>query len=139
MAELGDTPAAGAGDLGDEAAHMEAFHEARELRAAPGIGGRGRARGDGAAAASEFGRSDNFPPVVAPSLILPLFACHVRCDRREVRGRRFSLAFQGGEVRTAWVHISTPARNTGASSPHSASSGEYSSYSGTAAVKGTLN
>ena len=48
MAELGDTPAAGAGDLGDEAAHMEAFHEARDLRAAPGIGRRGRAEEPGA-------------------------------------------------------------------------------------------
>jgi hypothetical protein len=48
MAEVGDTPAAGAGDLGNEAAQMEAFHEARDLRAAPGIGGRGRAEPPGA-------------------------------------------------------------------------------------------
>lgn len=39
MAELGDAPAAGAGDLRDEAAHVKAFDEARDLPAAPGVGG----------------------------------------------------------------------------------------------------
>src|SRR5437764_664692 len=36
------------GILGDEAAYVEAFHETRDLGAAPGIGGRGRAEQLGA-------------------------------------------------------------------------------------------
>jgi hypothetical protein len=38
MAELGDTPAAGAGESGDQATQVEAFDEPRDLRAPRGIG-----------------------------------------------------------------------------------------------------